>query len=182
MRFFATLILFIGLIVYSFYIISRTEPGKLIKLKTMLIHGLVFSILFTLVNILGSDADIIVIGKGLLLGSVMSTPYIFHVIKRHNRARIINSPKYYKAKERSDFLLWFVPLSIVVCIVYWTGFGSQIVIAKWPLLSMCFFWIIQQVFSLLYNIRIEKKTCNPEEKSTTVDDNRQVGESHAKPD
>jgi hypothetical protein len=169
MRYFATLIVFVGTLIFSFYIISRVEPGKTTKRRPILNYGLILSILVTLLNILICNADVLVIGESILLGLVVSIPAILKLIKRCNEKSTIDSAAYYKPKEQSNFLLWFVPLSIFICVLYWSDIGSQITNAKWPLLSICFFWVIRQLLALLYDIRIERKIFNPIEKSKPED-------------
>lgn len=169
MHYFATLMVFVGIILFSFYIASRVEPGKKTKRRTILNYGLILSVLVTLLNILIFNADIIVIGEGMLLGIIVSIPYVFQVVKKCNEKSIIDFTVYYKPKKQSNFLLWFVPLSIFICVAYWSDIGSQIITAKWPLLSICFYWVLRQLLALLYEIRIERKICNPTEKSKPED-------------
>jgi len=130
------------------------------RLKTRMIYGLALSILFSLFFLCQSGGDIAIIGNGLFLGVILAPLSILYT-RRWIEKRLDNGTVYYHRNHRARYWLWFIPFFICLQFLFHSEFGKQLLNAAWPVLGLCFSWVILQVYTLSYIIKLENKLGQP---------------------
>jgi hypothetical protein len=156
-----SLIFFVGMLIFIF-IAFRKNLYKFTgtRHKTRVIYGTAASIFLTSVLLYQFDINSSVIGKSLIVGIVISLPWIFYEKKRYDKI-IVGTTIATKPMKQSIHLLLLVLLSVGLQLFYDSDIGRMVSIAKWPLLGLSFAWVIVQIFLLYYFNRIEKKVGGP---------------------
>lgn len=151
----------LGLIIFLvFAYITKLYKFKGTKLKTRMNYALAVSIFFTVLWLLQTDGNMQIIGKGVIVGLLLSIPLCFYY-KNWIEKRIKGTTIIYKRHQRLKSYLWLIPLLILYEMFVRQDIGKQILESKWPILGIFFSWFISQVFVLFYIIKIERKLGKP---------------------
>jgi hypothetical protein len=147
----------IALIVFILIMsLSGLYKFKGTRFKTRLIYGLALSIFFALYSLWQIEGNLTTIGKGILLG-IMLVPLSILYTRYWIEKRLKGGTILYARNYRLRSWLWFIPFFICLQFLFHSEVGKQLIDAKWPLLGLCFSWLIIQVFSLFYISRLEDK-------------------------
>jgi len=150
-----------GLIIFLVIIyVTKLYKIKGIKLKTRMSYALVLCLFFTILALWQTGGEIQVIWKGVLLGSFLGVPFCFYY-KKWIDSKIQGTKIFYEEGQRYKYLLWMIPLFILLRLFIRSGLGEKFLEAKWPMLGIVFSWFIAQVFVLFYIFKIERKLGKP---------------------
>lgn len=132
-------------LIFGFFIGIYKPEGTTFRTRKTFSSGWFF--LITSLFLWSADGNILLIGKGLLLGAVLCVPFCIYE-KRWIDRRIEGTTR----SER----LFHESLGILVIILF-LCFWKQIVRTIWPSLGFFFAWFSTQVYILIYVIRLERK-------------------------
>jgi tetratricopeptide (TPR) repeat protein len=150
-----------GLIIFLVIIyVTKLYKIKGIKLKTRMSYALVLSLFFTILALWQTGGEIQVIWKGLLLGCFLGVPFCLYYMKWID-SKLQGTKIFYEKGQRYKYLLWMIPLFILLRLFIRHDLGEKFLEAKWPMLGIVFSWFIAQVFVLFYIIKIERKLGKP---------------------
>lgn len=155
----------IGLIGFLIFIyVAKLYKVKGTKFKTRAGYFSAVSLFFTLLMLLRTEGDMKIIGKGVLLGIVLSAPY--YLSSRRWLKNTIQGPTiYYKRGQQLKSFIWLILFAIFLQILGHQAYMKQafdaIWTSVWPLLGLAFAWFISQGYVLFYVIKIERELGSP---------------------
>ena len=155
-------LLFLIVIIVFILLMSRAGLYKFqgTKHKSRIIYVTALGIFFSLYFMWHADWNLSIITKGFLLSLILTPPIILYT-KRWIRKRLEGTTLFYPRNIHLRSWLWFM-----VFWICWGGFfrfrfGRQVLNAEWPILGLCFSWVISEVVSLLLVSKMEGKLGAP---------------------
>jgi hypothetical protein len=156
MRLSTFLLLIAPVIIILYIFVGKLYHFKGGGLRKRMYSLLGLSLFFTLATLGYSEKDITVIGRGIVLGSILCLPF-YYFTKRDMEKRIKGNIIYYKHRHLFKNFLLAASAITITHILFRTNIGRQILITNGVILGLCFAWFISQIFILIYIAKLERK-------------------------
>jgi hypothetical protein len=151
------IIFFSGILVFLLLtILTKLYKFKGTKLKTRMSYALALSLFFTLYFLWQTQGKAQIIGRGLILGMLLSIPLcLYH--KRWIDNKIEGNKILYKMKKTYLNILWAVLGVVIVELLMSQDTGKQFMASIWPILGLCLAWFFSQVYIFFYVVKLERR-------------------------
>ncbi len=140
----------------SLIIFAKLYKFKGTKLKTRMNYALALSLFFTLCFLSQTQGKAQIIGRGLILGAILSIPFCFYN-KRWIDKKIEGTKIFYKMKRIYINALWTVLAVVIMQLLMLQDTGKKFISSIWPILGLCLAWFFSQVFIFFYVVKLERK-------------------------